>query len=53
MKRRAWLMIRKAFQEAGIKFAAPKIEVAGGESPAAAAAQTVLSAKDAPAPSAG
>ena len=53
MKRRAWLMIRRAFQEAGIKLAAPKIEVSGGESPAAAAAQAVLSAKDTPAPSAG
>jgi len=43
IRRRAFAMIKKAFDENGIKFAFPTVQVAGGE-PSAAAAQAALSA---------
>ena len=48
IRRRAYAMIKKAFDENGIKFAFPTVQVAGGDA-GAAAAQAVLSAIDKPA----
>jgi small-conductance mechanosensitive channel len=48
IKRRAFAMIKKTFDEHGIKFAYPTVQVAGGEAPAAAA-QAALKAAQAPA----
>ena len=42
MRRRALALIKKAFDENGIKFAFPTVQVAGGEPAPAAAAQQVL-----------
>jgi small-conductance mechanosensitive channel len=38
MKRKAWQMIKKEFEAAGITFASPSVQVRGGDSGAAAAA---------------
>ena len=46
IRRRAYAMIKKAFDENGIKFAFPTVQVAGGEA-GPAAAQAVLSAIEA------
>jgi moderate conductance mechanosensitive channel len=43
IRRRAYALIKKAFDENGIKFAFPTVQVAGGEPAQAAAAQQVLS----------
>ena len=43
IRRRAYALIKKAFDENGIKFAFPTVQVAGGEPAPAAAAQQVLS----------
>jgi moderate conductance mechanosensitive channel len=48
IRRRAYAMIKQAFEVNGIKFAFPTVQVAGGEA-APAAAQAVLSAVDKPA----
>ena len=48
IRRRAYAMIKTAFDENGIKFAFPTVQVAGGDA-GAAAAQAVLSAVDKPA----
>ena len=48
IRRRAYAMIKQAFEANGIKFAFPTVQVAGGEA-APAAAQAVLSAVDKPA----
>jgi len=42
IRRRAYALIKKAFDEHGIKFAFPTVQVAGGEQAPAAAAQQVL-----------
>jgi small-conductance mechanosensitive channel len=39
IRRRAYALIKKAFDENGIKFAFPTVQVAGGETSAAAAQQ--------------
>ncbi len=39
IRRRAYILIKKAFDANGIKFAFPTVEVAGGEPSAAAVAQ--------------
>jgi small-conductance mechanosensitive channel len=44
IRRRALALIKKAFDENGVKFAFPTVQVAGGEPAQAAAAQQVLSA---------
>jgi moderate conductance mechanosensitive channel len=44
MRRRALAMIKKAFDENGIRFAFPTVQVGGGEAAAAAAAVPVLAA---------
>jgi len=38
IKRKAFVAIKKAFEEAGIRIASPSVQVRGGDSPAAAAA---------------
>ena len=48
IRRRAYAMIKKAFDDNGIKFASPTVQVAGGD-PGTAAAQAVLSAAGQPA----
>jgi moderate conductance mechanosensitive channel len=49
IRRRAYALIKQAFDANGIKFAFPTVQVAGGEAgPAAAAAQTALAAGDKP-----
>lgn len=54
MKRKALLMIRKAFEENGIKIAVPTVQVSGGtEDAAAAASETIRMRKAAEAASAG
>jgi moderate conductance mechanosensitive channel len=53
MKRKALLMIRKAFEENGIKIAVPTVQVSGGGSEAAAASETMRMRKAAEAASAG
>jgi moderate conductance mechanosensitive channel len=45
IRRRALAMIKKAFDENGIKFAFPTVQVAGGAAEAGAAAQQTLLAK--------
>jgi small-conductance mechanosensitive channel len=52
IRRRAFAMIKKAFDENGIKFAYPTVQVAGGDDVSAAVAQQAL-AKAAPVPEAG
>jgi small-conductance mechanosensitive channel len=52
IRRRAFAMIKKAFDANGIKFAYPTVQVAGGDDVTAAVAQQAL-AKTAPAPEAG
>jgi small-conductance mechanosensitive channel len=42
IRRKAWLMIKKAFEENGITFASPSVQVRGGEGGAAAAAQEMI-----------
>jgi small-conductance mechanosensitive channel len=42
MRRRALSMIKKAFDENGIRFASPTVQVSGGNASAAAAAVPVL-----------
>ena len=42
MKRKALLMIRKAFEENGIKIAVPTVRVSGGNDEAAAAASETM-----------
>ena len=42
MKRKALLMIRKAFEENGIKIAVPTVQVSGGNDEAAAAASETM-----------
>ena len=42
MRRRALAMIKKAFDENGIRFASPTVQVSGGNATAAAAAVPVL-----------
>ena len=42
MKRKALLMIRKAFEENGIKIAVPTVQVSGGGDEAAAAASETI-----------
>jgi moderate conductance mechanosensitive channel len=49
IRRRAYGMIKKAFDEHGVKFAFPTVQVAGGEA-APAAAQVALAANAGPAP---
>src|SRR5829696_8357589 len=49
MRRRALAMIKKAFDENGIRFAFPTVQVGGGDAAAAAAAVPVLAAGKAPA----
>ena len=50
IRRKAYAMIKKAFDANGIKFAFPTVQVGGGDAAAAAAAaQAVLSAVDKPA----
>ena len=44
MRRRALAMIKKAFDENGIRFAFPTVQVWGGDASAAAAAVPVLAA---------
>src|SRR3954452_534007 len=44
IRRRALALIKKAFDENGIKFAFPTVQVAGGDAAAAAAAVPVLAA---------
>jgi len=44
IRRRAYALIRKAFNENGIKFAVPTVQVAGGGAEATAAARQVLDA---------
>ena len=54
MKRKALLMIRKAFEENGIKIAVPTVQVSGGgDDAAAAASETIRMRKVAEAASAG
>jgi len=42
IKRRAYVMIKQAFDENGIKLATPTVQVAGGEENATAAAGDIL-----------
>jgi moderate conductance mechanosensitive channel len=44
IRRRAYAMIKKAFDDQGIKFAFPTVQVAGGEADAAAAQATLTAA---------
>jgi small-conductance mechanosensitive channel len=53
IRRRAYAMIKKAFDANGIKFAFPTVTVAGGGEPTAAAAQKGLELVQPPAPAAG
>ena len=46
VRRRAYAMIKKAFEANGIKFAFPTVQVAGGGDPVAAAARQVLAASE-------
>ena len=52
IRRTGFAMIKKAFDETGIKFAYPTVQVAGGDDVTAAVAQQAL-AKAAAAPEAG
>ncbi|KAA1177300.1 mechanosensitive ion channel family protein [Rhizobium tropici] len=52
IKRRALMMIKKAFAENGIKIARPTVHVEGGASDAAAAAQQMIQMKEAADPAA-
>jgi small-conductance mechanosensitive channel len=47
MRRKAWLMIKKAFEENGITFASPTVNVKGGEPVGAAAAREAIGLKKA------
>ena len=53
IRRRAYAMIKKAFDANGIDFAFPTVRVAGGGEPTAAAAQKGLELVKPPAPAAG
>ena len=50
MKRRAYVLIKKAFDEAGITIPFPTVHIREGESPAAAAAQMVTKPEPEPPP---
>ena len=50
MRRRAYALIKKAFDENGIKFAFPTVQVAGGDAGPAAAQWGAPAAMDKPAP---
>jgi small-conductance mechanosensitive channel len=47
IRRRAYAMIKKAFDANGVKFAFPTVQIAGGGEPAVAAAATRVLKADA------
>jgi small-conductance mechanosensitive channel len=53
IRRRAYAMIKKAFDANGIEFALPTVTVAGGGEPAGAVAQKGLELVQPPVPAAG